>query len=154
MSERLSPEEIVYLERSDPKRSQALERFCKRHVGSESQVVSSFSDKLLQCSAGKGGFDVGWDGRFRLCSSLWAPGTTYNFRNGSLVDFLKNHVPRVRNIRMRRSSSLKTCRLCRLINICLWCPAHAHLETGEFDAPVPYFCEVTHARAKAMEDSR
>jgi hypothetical protein len=34
----------------------------------------------------------------------------------------------------------------------MWCPAHAHLETGEMDLPVPYFCEVAHARAELLRE--
>ena len=34
---------------------------------------------------------------------------------------------------------LEKCHKCLLINICMWCPAHAYLETGELDKPVEYF---------------
>jgi hypothetical protein len=37
-----------------------------------------------------------------------------------------------------------------VINLCLWCPAHAYLETGELDMPVESFCEVAAARAAAI----
>ncbi|NQU17282.1 MAG: radical SAM protein, partial [Candidatus Saganbacteria bacterium] len=43
------------------------------------------------------------------------------------------------------------CRRCSIINLCLWCPAHAYLETGEMDAVVDYFCKVAHARAEAIK---
>jgi hypothetical protein len=43
--------------------------------------------------------------------------------------------------------------VCPLVNLCLWCPAHAHLEAGAMDAETPYFCQVAHARAKALQDS-
>jgi hypothetical protein len=36
----------------------------------------------------------------------------------------------------------------------MWCPAHAHLETGELDAPVEYFCEVAQTRAKEFTKVR
>ncbi len=45
---------------------------------------------------------------------------------------------------------LERCRRCAIINLCLWCPAHAALETGEMDEWVEYFCEVAHARAAAV----
>jgi radical SAM protein with 4Fe4S-binding SPASM domain len=60
-------------------------------------------------------------------------------------------VPKVRDLRSRRQQYLDRCRACPIINLCLWCPAHAHLETGELDLPVEYFCEVAHARAAALE---
>jgi hypothetical protein len=33
----------------------------------------------------------------------------------------------------------------------MWCPAHAHLETGEIDVLVDYFCRVAQARAEALK---
>jgi sulfatase maturation enzyme AslB (radical SAM superfamily) len=45
---------------------------------------------------------------------------------------------------------LSTCRKCPLINLCLWCPAHAYLESGAMDTRVEYFCRVAHARAAAL----
>ena len=38
----------------------------------------------------------------------------------------------------------------RQINLCLWCPAHAALETGNMDDWVEYFCAVAHERARAI----
>jgi len=148
-SERLSPDEIVALERADSKRFQALEKYCDRHVGSEPQS-SPTSNLLFRCGAGNGSFDVSHDGQLRLCSSLWAPGTTYDLRSGSLRDAWENHVPRVRAMRSSRQRYLDRCGRCHLINLCLWCPAHAHLELGEMDVSVEYFCEVAHARAEAL----
>jgi sulfatase maturation enzyme AslB (radical SAM superfamily) len=45
---------------------------------------------------------------------------------------------------------LETCRVCPIINLCIWCPAHAYLEKGEMDVQVPYFCAVAHAQAEAL----
>ena len=38
-----------------------------------------------------------------------------------------------------------------IVNLCLHCPAHAHLETGITDGATPYFCAVAHARAEQLE---
>ena len=53
-------------------------------------------------------------------------------------------------MRSDRPEFLARCRACPIINLCLWCPAHAYLETGELDVPVDYFCEVAHARAAGL----
>jgi len=45
---------------------------------------------------------------------------------------------------------LEKCRACPLVNLCLWCPAHAHLESGRLDAWVEYFCRVAQARARGL----
>ena len=84
-------------------------------------------------------------------SSLCHPDCTYDLRKGSLADAWHNFVPKVRDMRSNRRDFLGGCNACPIINLCLWCPAHAHLETGELDAPVPYFCEVAHARVRAID---
>ena len=70
---------------------------------------------------------------------------------GSLADAWRSFVPQMRDMRSDRREFLETCRVCPLINLCLWCPAHAHLETGEMDGATPYFCAVAHARAEMLQ---
>ena len=147
-SERLSPEEIVALERSDPERFLALEKRCERAIHPE--VAHLTCDHLFHCGTGRGHFAVSYDGLFRLCSSLWHPDCLYDLREGSLAEAWRDFVPRVRDMRSDRREFLEGCHVCPLIDLCIWCPAHAHLETGELDAPVDYFCRVAHARAEAV----
>jgi radical SAM protein with 4Fe4S-binding SPASM domain len=61
-------------------------------------------------------------------------------------------VPRVRDLRSREPEFLATCRKCAIVNLCLHCAAHAHLETGAMDGATPYFCAVAHARAAAIQN--
>ena len=56
----------------------------------------------------------------------------------------------MRDLRSRNPEFLERCRRCGIINLCLWCPAHAALETGNMDEWVEYFCAVAHERAKAI----
>lgn len=147
-SERLSPEEIVALERSDPERVESLEKGCDKLIIPEFSHITC--NHLFHCGTGNGSFNLSYDGIFRLCSSLWHPDCVYDLRKGSLSDAWHNFVPQVRDMRSDRREFLETCRRCPLINLCLWCPAHAYLETGEIDAPVDYFCRVAHARAGAL----
>ena len=148
-SERLSPEEIVALERSDPERFQSLEKECDKLIMPKFSNISC--NHLFHCGAGNGSFNVSYNGFFRLCSSLWHPDCVYDLRKGSLTDAFYNFVPHVRDMRSDRKEFLETCRVCPIINLCMWCPAHAHLETGEIDAPVDYFCKVAHARTGALQ---
>jgi radical SAM protein with 4Fe4S-binding SPASM domain len=55
-------------------------------------------------------------------------------------------------MRSANPTFLERCRKCPIVNLCLWCPAHAHLETGELDGFSQYFCDVAHARAAAIQD--
>ena len=149
VSERLSPQEIVDLERSDPERFGALEKGCDKLIVPE--FAHRTCNHLFHCGSGNGSFCVSYDGLFRLCPSLWHPGCVYDLRKGNLKDAWHNFVPGVRGLTSDRKEFLERCRTCSLINLCLWCPAHAHLETREMDAPVDYFCEIAHARAAALK---
>lgn len=148
MAERLSPAEVVAIERADAERFGALERGCGDLIDESFREIED--DRLFWCGAGNGSFSVGDDGTFRLCSSLWAPGTTYDLRHGSLKEAWEELVPCVRDMRSQDDEFLETCRTCPIINLCLWCPAHAHLECGAMDRRVDYFCRVAHARAAAL----
>lgn len=147
--QRLAPEEIVALEAADPERWPALQKECARLTVPSSDAAG---DRLFQCGAGWGSFVVGADGRLRLCSSLWHPECMYDLRQGSLREAWEQFVPQVRERRSQDRMFLEKCRSCPLFNVCFWCPAHAHLETGRLDAWVEYFCQVAHARVQALKD--
>ena len=149
MAERLTPVQIMALEKADEKRMNAYREHCDTLIKPEFCRLGC--NHLFHCGAGQGSFNVGYDGTFRLCSSLWAPETVYDLRQGSLAEAWNEFVPKVREMRSDRQVFLKACRVCPLINLCLWCPAHAYLETGELDGPTPYFCAVAQARAKVLE---
>ena len=151
-AERLTPGEIVALERADE------ERFTSMRKGCDTLIREDFAhtgcDHLIHCGAGNGSFSVGYDGKFRLCSSLWAPETIFDLRKGTLREAWEHLVPKVRDMRSQRREFLERCRRCPIVNLCLWCPAHSWLETGELDTVIEYFCEVAHARAATIAKCR
>lgn len=150
--ERLTPEEIVFLERTDPERFSVMQRQCDELIMKENSNVAD--DYLFHCGAGIGEFIVSYNGLFRLCDSLWAPGTTLDLRKYPLSQAWFDLVTRVRGLRSLNPVFLKTCRVCPIVNLCLSCPAHTYLETGEMDQETPYFCAVARARAEALKESR
>lgn len=147
--ERLTPDEIVAIEQDDEERSNALQKGSDHFIFSDKYHIDD--DYLFHCGAGKSSFTVSYDGIFRLCSGLWHPDTIYNLRNGTLEEAWNHHIPKIRNMRSKKPEFLRGCQNCPIANLCLNCPAHAYLETGSMDAIVPYFCEVAHARAAALE---
>jgi radical SAM protein with 4Fe4S-binding SPASM domain len=151
ISERLTPKEVVALEQRDPERFASLEKNCDALINQT--FAHTGCNHLFHCGAGNGSFNVGYDGTFRLCSSLWAPDTTVNLRQVTLREAWEKWVPAVRDQRSDDPRFLSTCRKCPYVNLCLWCPAHAHLETGAMDGETPYFCQVAHARAEALQAS-
>jgi radical SAM protein with 4Fe4S-binding SPASM domain len=153
-AERLTPEEIVAVERADEERFGALQKGCADGQLINPELEHYGCDHLFHCGAGNGSFSVGYDGTFRLCSSLWHRDTTYDLRRGTLREAWELVVPRVRDLRSTNKDFIERCRVCPIINLCLWCPAHAALETGSMDDWVDYFCAVAHARAAALDRAR
>jgi radical SAM protein with 4Fe4S-binding SPASM domain len=150
-SERLSPEEIAALEASDPERFKALQEGCERLITPDLFVPDC--NHLFHCGAGNDNFNVSYDGLFRLCASLWHSDCVYDLKKGNLKEAWQNFVPLVRERRSNRREFLTKCRGCSIVNLCMWCPAYAHLETGAMDTPVDYFCRVAHARTELLARS-
>jgi radical SAM protein with 4Fe4S-binding SPASM domain len=164
-AERLTPQEIVAVERADAERFGSLQRGCASGELLQDDAEHAGCDHLFHCGAGNGSFTVGPDGTFRLCSSLWHPDTVFALRDepsvggtlrpgalrpGALREAWEDWTPRVRDLRGADPEFLEKCRRCGIVNLCLWCPAHAALETGSMDDWVEYFCDVAHARAEAL----
>lgn len=147
-TERLAPEEIAAVEKSDPARFMRLKEGCGRLINPE--LSHRHCNHLFHCGAGKGSFTLSYDGYFRLCSSLWHRDCIYDLKKFALAEALQNLVPKVRDMCSDRKEFLEQCRVCPIVNLCIWCPAHAHLEAKELDAPVKYFCEVAHTREKML----
>jgi radical SAM protein with 4Fe4S-binding SPASM domain len=144
-AERLTPVEIVALEREDQEHFTALCNSKDRLIHPEFNHIGC--DKIITCGAGIGSFSVGYDGIFQLCSSLRAQGTTFDLRNGTLAQAWNEFVPQVRDLRSGKREFLESCGKCALANLCRRCPGYAHLETEELDGATPDFCAAAHARA-------
>lgn len=152
IEERLSPEEIAAVEQGDPERSAAMQKNCDQLIFQEPCGASC--SHLFHCGAGQSSFSVRYDGVFRLCSTLNHPGCTADLRNTSLVDAWHTLVPKVRAMESDSQDFRDHCRSCALVNLCLWCPANAHLEVGAMDGRSSYFCEVARARAEAIQKNK
>lgn len=150
--ERLTPEEIVRLEQGDPERYGLLKKHCNRLIGKGNPRIDCAH--LFTCGAGNGGFTVSPEGIFRLCPSLWHPDCVYDLKRGTLAEAWNGLAPRVRSLTSRSPDYLKNCAACPVMNLCLWCPAHAHLEGGRLDGWSEYFCRVAHSRARALGEER
>ena len=148
--ERLSPDEITAVERDDKERSGALKKECAR-LSLHPYVPQAGDRHLLYCGAGRNSFSIGYDGRFHLCSSLVHPDCIYDLRQGSLKEAWENVAPKVLALSSDDPDFLTKCHSCSLVNLCLWCPAYAYLETGRLDGWVKEFCDIAKARAKAAQ---
>jgi len=148
ISERLAPRKIVEIEQADQQRFDGLKSGC------DSLILPECEDKvcnhLFHCGSGNHSFAVSCEGFYRPCPSLWHPGCLFDLKQGSLDSAHNNFTPQVRQLRSDNQEFLEKCRRCTIINLCIWCPAHAYLETGFLDAHVKYFCEVANARKEML----
>jgi radical SAM protein with 4Fe4S-binding SPASM domain len=109
-------------------------------------------DYVFNCGTGKGDFTISYDGKFKLCSSLCNPALTYDLRikGNTVKDGFKKLLPLVFGLRSGNKEFLERCCSCTIGNLCICCPAHAWIESGQLDKPIDYFCDVAHARAAAL----
>lgn len=145
-AERLSAAEISALERADPERFEALQKTCGVYVATDPSRTGC--NHLFHCGAGYDSFNLSYKGLFRLCPSLWHPDCVYDLKRGNLREAWQTFVPAVREMTSENKEFQDKCPVCPIINLCMMCPGHAHLETGAMDTPVEYFCRVAHARAE------
>ena len=147
--QRLTAEQIARLEREDEKRHAVLEKNCDTLIMPE----PPHRDRpyLFGCGAGLSDFVVSCDGYFRLCSSLWHPDCMYDLKQGTVKEARQTLVPKVRSMTSASPVFADNCAKCSLINLCLWCPAHAWLETGHMEQPCAYFCGVAEERGKIVK---
>lgn len=147
--ERLTPSEIVEFESSNKLRYKALIKHRHRFI---TKNLKRSEPYLFYCTPGRKNFAVSYDGKLRLCPSLWHPDTIYDLKNGTIFDAWTNFIPFVLRIKSNKKVYIDNCLNCPISNLCFWCPAHAFLESGEMDTPVDYFCNVAKARAKMIEN--
>ena len=152
-AERLSPREVARLERTDPERFGALKAACGDLLPANPPPGAPAPEcgHIFRCSAGQRSFVVGPEGHLRPCLSLHHPDFLYDLRKGSLADAWARFLPEVLGRETDRREYREKCGRCPIVNLCLWCPAHAYLETGELDRPVEDFCRVAEARAEGLK---
>ncbi|MBU0992271.1 MAG: radical SAM protein [Proteobacteria bacterium] len=148
IAQRLTPEDIVELERKDPARMAALEKECTCHDSDSMEKNSHSIDRLFYCGVGFNDCSISHNGLFRLCPSLWHPDFLYDLKAGTLKDAWEAFTPRVLSNHAHRGLTNRRCMACPLKDVCMWCPAHAFLETGDLNGEVAYFCEVAHKRSE------
>ncbi len=153
-AERLSPREVARLERSDPERFGALTAACGELLpAAPAEGPGEPCRHIFRCGVGRRSFVIGPEGHLRPCMSLHHPDFLYDLRRGGLSDAWTRFVPAALARESGRPEWLEKCGVCPIVNLCLWCPAHAYLETGELDRPVEEFCRVAEARAEGLKSS-
>jgi len=137
---RLSPEEVVKLDREDEERFKELKRFYDK------SLRSSGFENLYICSAGKTSFHIDAYGNLSPCVMARRP--SYNLRD---ISFNEAWGCLVSDLEKRKPGLDYRCGNCRLFSLCSQCPGWAEIENNDGEKPVDYLCEITHLRAKFLE---
>lgn len=101
----------------------------------------------FKCLAGKSAAWITWDGRLLPCGLLDMP-ETYPLEKGFLAAWeeLKHRCTLV--------PTCKECQECQYQAFCERCPARLLKETGYFDRPAPYLCELAQRRTEYENSSK
>lgn len=101
---------------------------------------------LYQCNSWKGYFFINPYGRLKFC--IMSEKYSVDLRTTSFKEGFYELFPKVLKERFKTNSK---CQNCRLRPICEWCPAKAYLETGDEEAPVPYYCRLAEETVKQIK---
>ena len=136
---RLSPEEVVRLDREDEAKWKDWRDFACRQEG------IGASDFLYKCGGGRYSFHISSTGRLGIC--VLDTNFLYDLRRGDFKTGWGEFLAGVRRIKIKTKTK---CRDCELQPVCGNCPAHAQLETGSPEEPVEFLCQVARLRVNLL----
>jgi radical SAM protein with 4Fe4S-binding SPASM domain len=137
---RLSPDEIVAIEKEDPDLVKRWPTFFNENLGKPFD-----SRKMYVCGAGASSFHI--DGYGKLCMCLSERTPNYDLRQGS---FMEGWNVFIQSIRDQEYSPAYGCASCELRLTCAQCPAIGITEFGDPEQRSPFICQVAHLRRAAF----
>lgn len=139
-AERLSPEELIRFDMKVDYDSRKKIRENSDDSSHEKMEVNNLiSDHPFRCTCGKSNFWVTWDGRMVPCAILDDPSVPIT--KSHFMDTWKEF----QDLCSRVPVCLE-CQSCAQKDKCMTCPARLKNETGCFDMPAPYLCELVEKR--------
>ena len=151
INQRLSADEIIKLEQLDSDRFKELHDQCVKIDNNPDEFIPP--EQLFKCGAGLNGAFINSFGIFQLCHSLVNNKCVYDLKNGSLKEAWQTFVPKILSLKSKKESYKQNCGCCKMISLCMWCPATSDLETNKFDQQIESFCTLTkkrHAYCKVL----
>ena len=141
---RLSPEEVVELDFSEPQRKEDYRRLAEEELARPIET-KEVEKRRYTCGGGIGGCAVDPYGTMSICVISHQQG--YNIREGS---FREGWDGRLQEIRKQLRTRPTICDRCQIQSLCSMCPANGELENGDPESPVEFLCQVAHLRAYAL----
>lgn len=109
----------------------------------ESPLGRPETDRLFRCGCGTNTIHINAWGELSTCTFQYE--TRVSLRQVSLREAVARVFTGVRNLHYQRDTP---CRSCTVHRFCDKQPTHARWEAGSPEAPIPYACDVAHARAE------
>jgi hypothetical protein len=156
-AQRLSPGEVVELDRPDP----AYEERMAEIDGDQDEACCgpAEDDRLFaRCLASRREFHVDPFGMMTFCSFVKDPALRYDLRRGTVREAWEEFIPSLADTVCGGAEYCETCGSCEKRADCRWCAVYGRLETGRLSARVPYLCAVAEEtrtfRAEWLEKHR
>jgi len=141
--QRLSPEEVVELDKPDLSYDEWMEE--KEH----NYPHMDEDDRLFApCIAIRRDFHVDPHGQMTFCCFIKDPALRYDLREGTFRECWEAFIPSLTDLVRGGREYVGNCGSCKLRHQCRWCPVYGYLEHRSFSAKVDYLCAV------AMENRR
>ena len=138
----ITPERALQLDLGSPERVAELRAFCERLAR---PGLEFDTEHVYTCGAGQSSFTVDPYGRLQMCQL--SRRSFHDLKRGSFAEGWHELFPRLRE---RTWQTNDVCRRCSLMALCVSCPGAAEMETGDAEAIIPGFCELTHLKAWAV----
>ncbi len=136
---RLTPEEIIAMDRTDTRRIGALKQLVDYN-----KQFSGKGTTIYSCGAGLNSFHI--DARGRLCPCMLARKETYDLLAGSFTEGWQEFMSK---IRFRKVSEGYKCAGCKLYYLCGQCPGWGEIENGAAEQASDFLCRLAKLRAEA-----
>jgi radical SAM protein with 4Fe4S-binding SPASM domain len=137
LRQRLSPAEVVALDREYPERQQEYADLARKF---SSDPVRA--ERVYACGAGQHSFHVDCAGRLSVCMMTRQP--AYDLLSGSFQEGWEGALA----AELSKTRSLDTpCRTCTANSLCAQCPGWSRAVHGDDETPVEYICEIGRLRA-------
>ena len=140
---RLTPEEVVALDRSAPKGMSEYRRLAKHDLENPPSLAQI--DTVYFCGGGMTGFAINAYGEMGIC--VISQQETFSVREFGLARVWEGSLLQLRS---RKRTQMTKCVQCRIQSLCGMCPANGEMENGDRESPVEFLCHVAHLRAAAV----
>jgi len=140
---RVSPEEAIEREFSDPKQYREWETFSLKHA--DPQPL----DSIYHCGAGITHFHIDAYGNLSPC--LMTTDVTYNLRKGSFMTGWNSVIPLIFELKPPPDYA---CTNCHSRNVCGYCPPFFRLEKGSVEVYSEYICRMGGYRYEKIQQFR